>query len=474
MGSIIEKITEFIKEMLQGWVLDNLETMFTDVNTKVGTIAGEVGQTPSSWNAGIFSMIDNLSDTVMVPIAGMIISAILCYELITMVMDKNNMHEMGSEFFFRYLVKACIAVLLVSYTSDITMAIFDVGNHIVTSAAGVITGSTTLDVTSTLQSMFNSQLSTMGIGELIGLGIETMIVSLCMKIISLLITVMLYGRMIEIYLYVSVAPVPFATLSNREWGGIGSNYIKGLCALAFQGFFIMVCVAIYAVLVSSVAVASNLHTALWSVAAYQKRRIYSSRYALSSIVYCAHCNDIFRRINWNNRGCKSTVWRCLSRVEKDRPSCTARTVKEELLHEVVVRAVNEVITGSSSFIPALQASFERCLGDSNSAAVEGIDAHLLELQQELLKLANAKQNYETLADEIDELRAEKEELLLQEANKEGIRQRIADMMAYLQSEPEEVTEYSEALVRRMIEKITVYDDHFVVEFKSGIEITINE
>lgn len=199
MGSIIEKITEFIKEMLQGWVLDNLETMFTDVNTKVGTIAGEVGQTPSSWNAGIFSMIDNLSDTVMVPIAGMIISAILCYELITMVMDKNNMHEMGSEFFFRYLVKACIAVLLVSYTSDITMAIFDVGNHIVTSAAGVITGSTTLDVASTLQSMFNSQLSTMGIGELIGLGIETMIVSLCMKIISLLITVMLFGRMIEIY-----------------------------------------------------------------------------------------------------------------------------------------------------------------------------------------------------------------------------------------------------------------------------------
>ena len=206
----------------------------------------------------------------------------------------------------------------------------------------------------------------------------------------------------------------------------------------------------------------------------QKRRIYSSRYALSSIVCCAHCNDIFRRINWNNRGCKSTVWRCLSRVEKDRPSCTARTVKEELLHEVVVRAVNEVITGSASFIPALQTSFERCLGDSNSAAVEEIDACLLELQQELLKLANAKQNYDALADEIDELRAEKEELLLQEANKDGIRQRMADMVAFLQSEPEEVTEYSESLVRRMVEKITVFDDHFVVEFKSGIETTINE
>ena len=206
----------------------------------------------------------------------------------------------------------------------------------------------------------------------------------------------------------------------------------------------------------------------------KKRRIYSSRYALSSIVYCTHCNDIFRRINWNNRGCKSTVWRCLSRVEKDRPSCTARTVKEEVLHDVVIRAVNELIRSSADFISVLQASIERCLSDSNSCAVAEIDSHLLELQQELLKLANTKQNYDVLADEIDELRAEKEELLLQEANKDGIRQRMADMVDYLKNEPEEVTEYSEALVRRMLEKITVYDDHFVVEFKSGIEITINE
>ena len=268
MGAIIDKITEFIKEMLQGWVLDNLGTMFTDVNTKVGEIAGEVGQTPSAWNGSIFSMIRNLSENVMLPIAGLIISAILCYELIAMVMDKNNMHEVGSEFFFRYLVKACVAVMLLSKTFDITMAIFDVGNHIVTKAAGVISGSASIDVTATLTNMFNSQLSTMGIGELIGLGIETMIVSLCMKIMSVLITVILYGRMIEIYLYISVAPVPFATLSNREWGSIGNNYIKGLCALAFQGFFIMVCVGIYSALVASIAVAGNLHTALWSVAAY--------------------------------------------------------------------------------------------------------------------------------------------------------------------------------------------------------------
>ena len=249
-------------------MLGNFSTMFTDVNTKVGEIAGEVGQTPSSWNGSVFSMIRSLSENVMVPIAGLIISAILCYELVTVAMDKNNMHEAGGEFLFRYLVKACVAVMLLSKTFDITMAIFDVGSHIVASTAGVISGSTSIDVTATLTSMFNSQLSTMGIGELIGLGIETMVVSLCMKIMSVLITVILYGRMIEIYLYISVAPVPFATLSNREWGSIGSNYIKGLCALAFQGFFIMVCVGIYSALVASVAVAANLHTALWSVAAY--------------------------------------------------------------------------------------------------------------------------------------------------------------------------------------------------------------
>lgn len=268
MDSVIEKITDFIKEMLQEWVLGNLERMFTDVNTKVGTIAAEVGQTPSSWNAGIFSMIQNLSENVMIPIAGMIISAILCYELITMVMEKNNMHDFDTGLFFRYLFKACIAVLLLSYTFDITMAIFDVGNHLAVSAAGVISGSTNIDVTDALTTMFNNQIDTMGIGELIGLGLETMIMSLCMKFMSILITVILYGRMIEIYLYVSVSPVPFATLGNREWGTIGTNYVKGLSALAFQGFFMMVCVAIYAVLVSSITVASNLHTALWSVGAY--------------------------------------------------------------------------------------------------------------------------------------------------------------------------------------------------------------
>ena len=268
MGGIIEKITEFIKDILKGWVLSNLDTMFTDVNDKVGTIAGEVSTTPSAWNTGIFTMIRALSENVVVPIAGMIISFVLIYELITMVIDKNNMHDFDTSLFFRFLFKACIAVMLLSKTFDIVMAVFDVGSHMVTQAAASISGSTSLDVQSTLNSMFNSQVDNMEMGELFCLGLETAVISLCMKIMSVLITVILYGRMIEIYLYVSVAPIPAATVTNREWGSIGTNYLKGLIALAFQGFFIMVCVAIYAVLVANVAVAGNLHSALWSVAAY--------------------------------------------------------------------------------------------------------------------------------------------------------------------------------------------------------------
>ena len=170
--------------------------------------------------------------------------------------------------FFKYIFKMWVAVYLVTHTFDIAMAIFDVANHVVSNAGGMITGSASIDVTEALKTLLETQIEDMGIGELLGLGLETMLVSLCLKIISVLITVILYGRMIEIYLYVSVAPIPFSTFTNREWGSIGNNYVKALLALGFQGFFMMVCVAIYAVLVNAITVAYNLHTAIWSVAAY--------------------------------------------------------------------------------------------------------------------------------------------------------------------------------------------------------------
>lgn len=241
--------------------------MFTDVNDKTGAIAAEVGKTPQGWNAGIFSMIQSLSETVIVPIAGMIITFVLCYELISMIIEKNNMHDMDTWMFFKWFFKAFVAVFLVTNTFNIVMAIFDVGQSLVSSAAGVIHGSTAIDISATITAM-EAEMETMGIGELLALTLETVLVSLCMKIISILITVVLYGRMIEIYLYSSIAPVPFATLTNREWGQVGSNYARGLLALGFQGFFIMVIVGIYCVLVNEMTVAADIHSALFSIAAY--------------------------------------------------------------------------------------------------------------------------------------------------------------------------------------------------------------
>ena len=267
MQSILDAINEWIKELLIGAINGNLSTMFGDVNEKVGTIAAEVGKTPQAWNANIFSMIKMLSENVIVPIAGIVITYVLCYELISMVIDKNNMHDFDTFVFFKWFFKAWVAVFLVTHTFDITMAVFDVAQHVVARSAGVIGGSTSIDVASALSSL-QAGLDSMEIPELLLLTMETTLVSFGMKIMSVIITVVIYGRMIQIYLYCSVSPIPFATLTNREWGQIGNNFLRGLIALGFQGFLIMVCVGIYAVLVSSLVVANNLSTAIVSIAAY--------------------------------------------------------------------------------------------------------------------------------------------------------------------------------------------------------------
>lgn len=265
--SIFEAIEEWMRELLTGMINSNLATMFTDVNEKTGQIAAQVGQTPQGWNGSIFSMIQSLSNSVIVPIAGMIITFVLCYELITMLTERNNMHEIDTWMFFKYFVKMWIAVYLVSNTFTITMAVFDVGQSVVNSAAGVISGNTAISIDSAIANI-NQTMEAMEVGELVVLALETLIVSFCMKVMSVLITVILYGRMIEIYLYTSVAPIPFATMSNREWGQIGMNYFRGLFALAFQAFLMMVCVGIYAIMVSTIQIADNLSSALFGVAAY--------------------------------------------------------------------------------------------------------------------------------------------------------------------------------------------------------------
>ena len=289
MKGILDSINEWIREILIGAINGNLSTMFGDVNQKVGSIAGEVGQTPQAWNASIFSMIRTLSENVIVPVAGLVITYVLCYELITMITEKNNMHDVDTFMFFKWFFKSWVAVYLVTHTFDITMAVFELAQHVVGGAAGVIGNNTSINVNAALSSM-QSQLGSMEIPELLLLVMETSLVSLCMKIMSILITVILYGRMIEIYLYCSVAPIPFATMTNREWGQIGNNYLRSLFALGFQGFLIMICVGIYAVLVNSMIIANNLHSAIFSLASYTVILCFSlfKSGALAKSIFNAH------------------------------------------------------------------------------------------------------------------------------------------------------------------------------------------
>jgi len=289
MKGILDSINEWIREILIGAINGNLSTMFGDVNEKVGSIAGEVGQTPQAWNASIFSMIRTLSENVIVPVAGLVITYVLCYELITMITEKNNMHDVDTFMFFKWFFKSWVAVYLVTHTFDITMAVFELAQHVVGGAAGVIGNNTSINVNAALSSM-QSQLGSMEIPELLLLVMETSLVSLCMKIMSILITVILYGRMIEIYLYCSVAPIPFATMTNREWGQIGNNYLRSLFALGFQGFLIMICVGIYAVLVNTMIIANNLHSAIFSLASYTVILCFSlfKSGALAKSIFNAH------------------------------------------------------------------------------------------------------------------------------------------------------------------------------------------
>ena len=267
LDSVFEAIEEWIRTLLTNMVDSNLTTMFADVNEKTGQIASQVGQTPQGWNSGIYSMIQNLSNSVIMPIAGIIITFVLCYELISMLTEKNNMHDIDTWMFFKYFFKMMIAVYLVSNTFTITMAVFDLGQSVVNSAAGVISGETAIDVSALIAQM-DTVMESMEIGELVVLALETLLVSFCMKVMSIVITIICYGRMIEIYLYTSVAPIPFATMTNREWGQIGNNYFRGLFALAFQAFLMMVCVGIYGVLVATIHISADIHAALFGVAGY--------------------------------------------------------------------------------------------------------------------------------------------------------------------------------------------------------------
>ena len=267
MDTIIQKITEWLKTLLIKGITDQLTGMFDTVNLKVGEIAAQVGTTPSAWNGGVFSMIRSLSETVIVPIAGVVLTFIMCYELIHMVIDKNNLHDVDTWMFFRWIFKTFVAVMIVTNTFNIVMGIFDVAQSVVNRAAGVISTRTNIDISAAIGGL-TAKLEAMELGQLIGLYFQSMIVSLSMSILSVCIFVVIYGRMVEIYLTVSLGPIPLATMANHEWGSIGQNYLKSLFALGFQAFLIMVCIGIYAVLVQSIAIDADIMKAVWTCMGY--------------------------------------------------------------------------------------------------------------------------------------------------------------------------------------------------------------
>ena len=267
MLNILDIITDWIKGILRACIMGNLDGMFDQINSEVGEVAANVGTTPAAWNAGVFSMIRSLSDNVVIPIAGIIITFVLCYELISMLMEKNNFHDFETYAIYKWILKAFIAVYLVTHTFDITMAIFEVTQNMVQQSSGIITGSTSIDFATVIGDV-STQLEAMEIGELFGLLVETMLLKITMPILSFCVMIVLVGRMIEIYIYCSVGAIPFATMTNREWGQMGNNYLRGLVALGLQGFFIMICVAIYAVLVGQITSGTNIHLAIWQCAGY--------------------------------------------------------------------------------------------------------------------------------------------------------------------------------------------------------------
>ena len=249
MGFIVDALTDWLREILVGGIIDNLSGLFEQVNTKVGEIAGEVGTTPQGWNGGIFNMVQTLSETVILPIAGVILAFVMTLELIQLITEKNNMNDVDTWMFFKWVFKTACAVLIVS------------------SAAGVVIGDTAIDI-SMLMTDLETELMAMDLGPLFGLWFQSLFVGITMWAVTICVLIVIYGRMIEIYLVTSIAPIPMATMANREWGQMGQNYLRSLLALAFQAFLIIVCVAIYAVLVQNIAIGDDVSASIWMCMGY--------------------------------------------------------------------------------------------------------------------------------------------------------------------------------------------------------------
>ncbi len=264
MGILTDWITEWLRGLLIDGIMGNLEGLFTNLNNRVGEIAVEVGTSPATWNAGVFSLIRQLSETVVLPIAGIVLTFVMCYELIQMLIDRNNLHDIDTWLFFKWIIKTFIAVTILSNTFNIVMAVFEVAQSVVAQSAGLVQGTT--DITSNMLANMQATIEGMELGPLLGLWMQSFVVHHTMTALNIFIFVVVYGRMIEIYMLTSLAPLPFATVVNRDLGHMGHNYFRSLLAIGFQGLLIIVCLAIYAVLIQSIAAAggTDIFETIWT------------------------------------------------------------------------------------------------------------------------------------------------------------------------------------------------------------------
>lgn len=288
MQSILEQITDWLKSMIISGIMGNLSGMFDSVNQQVGQIAGDVGTTPANFSPAVFSMIRNISESVILPIAGMVLTFIACYELIQMLIEHNNLANFETWTFFKWVFKTFLAVTLISNTFNITMAVFDVAQQVISRSGGLISGSTSVS-DATLTAM-QATLEGMDLGPLLGLYLQTFVVQVTMLALSAIIFVIVYGRMVEIYLMVSLAPIPFATFGNHEQSHTGQNYLRSLFALGFQGFLIMICVGIYAVLIQNLSFSDNIISSIWGVLGYTILLVFTlfKTGSLAKSVFAAH------------------------------------------------------------------------------------------------------------------------------------------------------------------------------------------
>ena len=289
MDFLWDAITDWLKDIVVSGIMSNLSGLFDNVNEKVGDIAAQVGTTPQAWNASIFNMIQRLSQNVVLPVAGVILAFVMTLELVQILMDKNNFHDIETVVFFRWIFKTACAILIVSNTWNIVMGIFDLAQGVVNQASGIIIGSTSIDLATVMPDM-EDRLREMDLGPLLGLWVQSLIVGITMWALTICIFIITYGRMLEIYLVTSMAPVPMAAMLGREWGGMGQNYLKSLFALGFQAFLIMVCVAIYAVLVQGIAVSTDISAAIWTCMGYTVLLCFTlfKTGSLSKALFAAH------------------------------------------------------------------------------------------------------------------------------------------------------------------------------------------